>query len=110
MQPIERAAFAYPEHWRSMFEDLPLLIEGESKVIRVIDDQNVIVRLKPTLFSYSANRAATVEGTDRLRLRISERLWRMLETEGVPSTIVHVGEDYYISRRVAAPPRQARVK
>lgn len=110
MQPIESAAFPDPDHWRSMFDDLPLLIEGESKVIRVIDDQTVIVRLKPTLFSYSANRAATVEGTDWLRLRISERLWRALEIEGVPSTIVHVGEDYYISRRVAAPPIEVIVK
>lgn len=50
MQPIERAAFANPDHWRSMFDELPLLIEGESKVIRVIDDQSVIVRLKPRCF------------------------------------------------------------
>lgn len=110
MQPIESAAFPDPDHWRSMFDDLPLLVEGESKVIRVIDDQTVIVRLKPTLFSYSANRAAAVDGTDWLRLRISERLWRTLETESVPSTIVHVGEDYYISRRVAAPPIEVIVK
>lgn len=104
------AALFDPDRWRSMFEHLPLLIEGESKIIRIIDDGNVIVRLKPTLFSYSANRAAIVEGTDQLRLRISERLWRMLAAEGVPSTIVHVGADYYISRRVAAPPIEVIVK
>lgn len=79
MQPIESAAFPDPDHWRSMFDDLPLLVEGESKVIRVIDDQTVIVRLKPTLFSYSANRAATI-GASARRSACSRperrKLWR----------------------------------
>lgn len=98
------------ERWREAFDRLPLLVEGESKAIRRIDDSTVIVRLKPTLFSYTANRAAVVEGTERLRLRISARLWRLLQGAGVPTTILHVGADYYVSRCVHAPPIEVIVK
>ena len=99
-----------PEYLRAHFDSFPLLVEGESKLVRSIDNKNVMVRLKPTLFSYSANRAGTVEGTDRLRLRISAHLWRILESGGVPTTILHAGDDFYVSRRVEAPPIEIIVK
>jgi phosphoribosylaminoimidazole-succinocarboxamide synthase len=103
-------ALVSPDLWRASFDELPLLAEGESKIVRIIDERRVIVRLKPTLYSYSANRAAVVEGTEKLRLSISRRLWALLESQGVPTTITHVGDDYYISRRVDPPPIEVIVK
>lgn len=95
---------------RDRFEELPLLVEGESKIARVVDASTVIVRLKPTLFSYMANRTAVVDGTEKLRLRISDYLWRVLEHAGVETTIIYVGDDYYVTRRVEAPPIEVIVK
>lgn len=95
---------------RQVFDDLPLLVEGDSKIVRCLGEDQVMIRLKPTLFSYSANRAGQVPGTDELRLRISKRLWGVLEAGGVPTTITYVGDDYYVSKRVQAPPIETIVK
>jgi hypothetical protein len=64
-------------------ESFPLFCEGESKIVREITQELVIVRLKPTLFSYKANRAGVVAGTDSLRLQISRILWNCLAEAGV---------------------------
>lgn len=95
---------------RLIFDTLPLVVEGQSKIIRTIDSDTVIVRLKPTLFSHTANRAAIVDGTDSLRLRISQHLWSILARADVRTTILYVGSDYYVSRRVTPPPIEVIVK
>jgi phosphoribosylaminoimidazole-succinocarboxamide synthase len=95
---------------RERFDSLPLIIEGESKIVRRIDDGMAMVRLKPTLFSYTANRAAVVEGTEYLRLRISALLWKQLAENGVPVGISHVGDDYYVAEEVEGPPIEVIVK
>lgn len=92
------------------FDSLPLLVEGESKIVRLLPDGKVAIRLKPTLFSYKANRADSIAGTEVLRLRISEILWRSLSAQGIDTSIVYVGADYYVSERVAAPPIEVIVK
>lgn len=95
---------------RRVFDSLPLVIEGESKIVRRLDDGHVMIRLKPTLFSHSANRADVVDGTEQLRLRISAILWKQLADQGVPVGITHVGEDYYVAEEVDAPPIEVVVK
>lgn len=95
---------------RANFDRLPLLIEGESKIVKQINDELVIITLKPTLFSYSANRTAVVEGSDELRLRISQVLWKELATAGVDIAVACVGADFYVSRKVDAPPIEVIVK
>jgi len=92
------------------FDTLPLLVEGESKIVRLLSEEKVAIRLKPTLFSYKANRADSIAGTEVLRLRISEILWSSLREQGVETTILHVGPDFYVSDRVAAPPIEVIVK
>jgi phosphoribosylaminoimidazole-succinocarboxamide synthase len=95
---------------RDRFDSLPLVVEGESKIVRRIGHGLVMVRLKPTLFSHSANRAAVVEGTDHLRLRISAVLWKLLSDQGLAVSIRHVGHDYYVAEEVEAPPIEVIVK
>jgi phosphoribosylaminoimidazole-succinocarboxamide synthase len=95
---------------RALFEELPLLVEGESKIVRQIDNGLVIIRLKPTLFSFSANRTAVVAGTDELRLRISQVLWTELSRAGIEVAVLCAGPDFYISRKVDAPPIEVVVK
>ena len=95
---------------RDRFDSLPLIIEGESKILRRAGDGLTIVKLKPTLFSYSANRAAEVPGTETLRLRISAILWKKLAENGIAVGIRHVGDDYYVAEQVQAPPIEVIVK
>ncbi len=92
------------------FDRLPLLIEGESKVMRSAAPGLAIVRLKPTLYSITANRAGVVEGTDILRLRISEILWRILSRGGIQTTIRAVSERSYLTEYVNPPPIEIIVK
>jgi phosphoribosylaminoimidazole-succinocarboxamide synthase len=92
------------------FAELPLLVEGESKVLRAAAPGLAVVRLKPTLFSFRAGRHGIVEGTDALRLRISERLWAVLEGSGIPTTIRSVGLHSYLTEFVDAPPIEVVVK
>jgi phosphoribosylaminoimidazole-succinocarboxamide synthase len=95
---------------RKRFDSLPLIVEGESKIVRQAGDGLTMVRLKPTLFSYSANRAAVVQGTETLRLRISAILWKTLEESGIAVGICHVGDDYYVAELVTPPPIEVIVK
>lgn len=95
---------------RAQFDDLPLFIEGESKIVKSIDDNLVIIKLKPTLFSYSANRAAVVEGSEELRLKISRVLWRELMKAGVDVGVQWVGTDFYVAGKVDPCPIEVIVK
>lgn len=95
---------------RETFDFLPTLVEGESKIVKSMSNDLVIIKLKPTLFSHSANRAAVVEGSDSLRLKISCILWRQLLAAGIDVSVLAVGPDYYVSRKVNAPPIEVVVK
>lgn len=107
---VTPAGRADVESARARFDTLPLIVEGESKVVRRIDDGRAMIMLKPTVFSHSANRAGVVDGTDVLRLRISAVLWKLLADQGVPVGISHIGDDYYVADIVEAPPIEVIVK
>src|SRR5688572_23693765 len=49
------------------FDDLPLLAEGDSKIVRSLNDKIVVERFKPTVYSFTTNRYGMVEGTEELR-------------------------------------------
>ncbi|MFZ4262457.1 phosphoribosylaminoimidazolesuccinocarboxamide synthase [Sphingobacterium sp. HJSM2_6] len=61
------------------FDALPDLIEGESKVIKLITAKLVMEKFKPTVYSYTHNRYGIAEGTDNLRLKFTSELYRQLE-------------------------------
>jgi phosphoribosylaminoimidazole-succinocarboxamide synthase len=60
------------------FESLPLLVEGESKIVRRWTDKLVAVRFKPTVYSFTANRYGEVAGTDVIRLNFTAALFRLM--------------------------------
>jgi len=92
------------------FDTLPLLAEGESKILREAAPGIAIVRLKPTLYSITFNRSGVVEGTDNLRLRVSEILWNLLADGGIRTTILAVGERSYLTEQIDPPPIEVIVK
>lgn len=100
----------YVDELDARFESFPLFCEGESKIVREITPELVIVRMKPTLFSYKANRAGVVAGTDSLRLQISRILWQCLADAGVAIPVKGVGTQSYISEKVTPVPIEVIVK
>src|SRR5262245_12203470 len=75
-------AAAYVNSLTEPFECLPLVCEGESKIVRQLTPTLVAIKLKPTLFSYKADRYGVVPGTEEYRLRVSNVLWQRLEAGG----------------------------
>jgi phosphoribosylaminoimidazole-succinocarboxamide synthase len=62
------------------FSSLPLLTEGESKIVRAWTDKVVVMRFKPTVYSFTANRYGVVPGTDIIRARFTAALFRLMAT------------------------------
>ena len=60
------------------FEKLPLLVEGESKIIRQLNSKIVVEQFKPTVYSFTHNRYGEVEGTAELRVLFTGELFRSM--------------------------------
>jgi len=86
------------------FERLPLIVEGESKIVRRTPGGLALIKLKPTIYSFTANRAAVVPGSDLLRLRATRTLVAELQKNHCPHTYLHVGERFILSTIVVNPP------
>jgi phosphoribosylaminoimidazole-succinocarboxamide synthase len=71
---LERILQAIPLN----FEALPLLFEGESKIVRLWTDRVVVMRLKPTVYSYTMNRYGEVAGTEQIRAKFTAALFRKM--------------------------------
>lgn len=74
------------------FCSLPLLVEGESKILRLWTDKVVVARFKPTVYSFTANRYGEVAGTDVIRVKFTAALFRSMAA---------------VNWDVATPPRSA---
>jgi len=100
--------------------ELPILLEGESKILRSWTDKIVVEELKPTVYSYTMNRYGTAVGTDAVRVAFSAALFR--EMANLPGAmpfrpqsaflakIQHQGISYLVQRRVEASNLEIRVK
>lgn len=65
------------------FDALPLVAEGESKIVRYLGGGRVAIRLKPTIYSYTANRYGVIPGTERLRLSATDILCGVIARAGL---------------------------
>lgn len=63
------------------FASLPLLVRGDSKEIRLLTPRIALVRLIPTVYSFTYNRYGEVPGTDEVRARFSAELFREMAAE-----------------------------
>lgn len=82
------------------FTDLPLFTKGESKEIRVVDSEHLIVKLIPSLYSYRKNKYSFVSDTEKLRLEAYKLLNEILQRAGIITSTIHFGSNYYISKRM----------
>jgi hypothetical protein len=65
------------------FKQLPLVIEGESKEVRYAGKGLVVIRFKPTIYSFTQNRCAHVPGSELPRLRASKMFVEVLRKVGI---------------------------
>lgn len=86
------------------FEKLPLVVEGESKIVRQIDDNLAVIKFKPTIYSFTQNRAGIVPGSDLLRLRTTARIVSLLKQKGIKHAYREFSDRYILSDLIHSPP------
>ena len=89
------------------FAALPLVVEGESKEVRYAGEGKVVIRFKPTIYSFTANRAGVVEGSDVLRLRASRVFADVLRDAGIAHAYREVNDRWALADLMLQP-RTAR--
>jgi phosphoribosylaminoimidazole-succinocarboxamide synthase len=85
------------------FKELPLVIEGESKEVRYAGEGQVVIRLKPTIYSYTHNRAGEIPGSEVVRLQTIQRLLPCLRQLGIVHTYQQVNDNWILSELVRQP-------
>ena len=85
------------------FAALPLVVEGESKEVRYAGAGQVVIRFKPTIYSYTANRCGTVEGSEVLRLRASAVFAQVLERAGIAHAYRQLSDRWALADLVLQP-------
>lgn len=85
------------------FRKLPLVVEGESKEVRYAGKGEVIIRLKPTVYSYTHNRGGEIAGSDIVRLRAIKALLPVLREAGIQHTYREVNDQWIRSQLVLQP-------
>ncbi|MBI5153489.1 MAG: hypothetical protein HZA36_03470 [Parcubacteria group bacterium] len=79
------------------FNELPLVIEGESKEVRYAGEGLVVIRFKPTIYSYTANRCGVVPGSDVLRLRATRVFLEVLRNAGIKHAYQEVNDRWVLA-------------
>lgn len=87
----------------AQFLDLPLVVEGESKEVRYAGAGLVVIRFKPTIYSFTANRCGVVEGSDVLRLRASQIFAEVLRGAGIEHAYREINDRWVLAELVLQP-------
>ncbi|NCU37649.1 hypothetical protein EOL96_01120 [Candidatus Saccharibacteria bacterium] len=85
------------------FKQLPLVIEGESKEVRYAGNGHVVIRLKPTIYSYTHNRIGVIDGSDIARLRVIKVLVAALQKADIAHSYIAVNNQWILSHLVLQP-------
>ncbi len=93
-----------------IFRTLPLFVEGESKEIRLLNDEIGIIYFKPTIYSFTANRTGIVEGSNIPRVNVSKVLCELLKDNGINHAYIDYCGEFVITHIVKAPNIEVVVK
>ncbi len=69
------------------FKELPLLVQGDSKEIRLLTPKIALAKLVPSVYSYTYNRYGMAPGTDEVRATFSADIFRKMNDEPGPYRI-----------------------
>lgn len=81
-----------------IFKTLPLVAEGESKIIKYLGGGYCATKYKPTIYSFTHNRCAVVEGSDIERVRATKVFLKVLKMHGIPHSYIDVVNGFIISK------------
>ena len=85
------------------FRALPLVVEGNSKEVRYGGNGLVVIRFKPTIYSFTYNRAGIVPGSDVLRLRASKILIEILRAADIRHAYRYMNDRWVLADLVLQP-------
>lgn len=88
----------------NQFEQLPLVVEGESKIVRAASDDLVVIKFKPSIYSFTANRGGIVPGSDLLRLRATKIFIDVLRRAGIRHAYHAVNDHFVLADWIHTPP------
>jgi phosphoribosylaminoimidazole-succinocarboxamide synthase len=88
----------------AQFQKLPLVVEGESKIVRDAGGGRAIIQFKPTVFSFTYNRTGIIPGSDALRLRATKVFTRVLRDAGIAHAYEVITNRFVLSKLIAQPP------
>ncbi len=86
------------------FRKMPLVVEGESKEIRALDDDYCIIYFKPTIYSFTYNRTGIVEGSNIPRVHVSKVLCELLKENGIKHAYLDYGDEFVLARIIKNAP------
>lgn len=92
------------------FRKLPLYTEGESKEIRLLNDEIGIIYFKPTIYSFTSNRTGVVEGSNIPRVKVSSILCELLKKKGIKHSYIDYADEFVITHIVQNPNIEIVVK
>ncbi len=85
------------------FKKLPLVVEGESKEVRYAGKGLVVIRLKPTVYSFTHNRTGIIPGSDATRLLAIKLLLPVLHEAGIHHSYKAINDKWILSTLVLQP-------
>lgn len=77
-------------------EELEIVAEGHSKIVRRLNDKYDLVEYKPTVHSHKKQRAGVVNGTDFARMAMFRNMIEILWVNRIHHTTVYIGDRYLL--------------
>lgn len=93
------------------YDSLPVFHNGQSKEIRKTEHQGILIqKFSPTIYSYFANRAGILPGTDAIRLAVSRIFWHLLHRNRIATCSLACAHDAVLITEESLPPVEVIVK
>lgn len=100
----EKLNVSFKDLTLALFRTLPLYVEGESKEIRLLNDDIGIIYFKPTIYSFTSNRTGIVEGSNIPRVKCCEVLCEVLKVNGINHSYIDYGDEFIITKIIKDAP------
>lgn len=91
------------------FNSLPLIAQGESKIIRSINSNFDIIKYIPSIYSHTKRRAGFIENSEKARISSTRQVLRLLAYEQIPHTYIYIGKEYILAEKLKNPPPKIEI-
>lgn len=91
------------------FKALPLVAQGESKIVRSMNERFDVLQMIPSIYSHKKRRAGFIAGSDQERMAMTRQVRRLLAYEEIPHTYWFIGNKYCLVEKLQHPPPRVEV-